>query len=369
MKDYKFYKEEDFIEDEDFRSWVYFTTPEKESFWQEWINLNPEQQETITTARQWLLDIRGEQLPLPEKYVHTKVTQLLDAIEQRSEQDSKPVRQIGKTWWIAAASAIFLIGVSVWLYLYESGNRQQPILGTLFDAIHTFDRQEERVVINTEKRPKVIILSDSSRVTLYPDSRLVYRTLFDEKKREVKLSGEAFFEITKDPNKPFLVYANEVVTKVLGTSFHIKAHENDKLVIVSVHTGKVSVFQNTTTPINLPEGKTAALLLKPNQQATFFRKEARLIRTLIDKPMILDSLVLPPNFTFKHTPIAKVFSTLEKAYHVTIVYDKDKMATCTLTARLSDESLYQKLDWICAGTNSTYQIVDGQIVVQSQGCQ
>ena len=97
---------------------------------------------------------------------------------------------------------------------------------------------------NNSNMPQIITLSDGSSVLLQPNSKLSYPKIFIGNQRKVYLSGEAFFEISKNPKKPFFVYANEIVTKVVGTSFRIRAYSNQPNVEVLVRTGKVKVRSN-----------------------------------------------------------------------------------------------------------------------------
>ena len=89
-------------------------------------------------------------------------------------------------------------------------------------------------------------LHDGSTVILEPGGEVRYNEKFLNT-REVYLSGDAFFEVTKDASRPFLVYANEITTKVLGTSFRIKAKQGEKEIVVAVKTGKVSVMANSVS--------------------------------------------------------------------------------------------------------------------------
>ena len=79
---------------------------------------------------------------------------------------------------------------------------------------------------NNSNKPQIITLSDGSSVLLQPNSKLSYPKIFTGNERKVYLSGEGFFEISKNPKKPFFVYANEIVTKVVGTSFRVKAYSD-----------------------------------------------------------------------------------------------------------------------------------------------
>ena len=86
-------------------------------------------------------------------------------------------------------------------------------------------------------------MPDESTVELAANSRIAYANNFDSAgTRDVYLSGEAFFKVTKNPCRPFRVFANEIVTKVLGTSFSVRSFEKDTVIQVTVRTGKVSVY-------------------------------------------------------------------------------------------------------------------------------
>ena len=98
-------------------------------------------------------------------------------------------------------------------------------------------------VVNSGSTAQKVTLQDGSTVILEPGGELRYNETFLNA-REVYLSGDAFFEVTKDASRPFLVYANEITTKVLGTSFRIKANQGEKEIVVAVKTGKVSVMAN-----------------------------------------------------------------------------------------------------------------------------
>jgi len=95
----------------------------------------------------------------------------------------------------------------------------------------------EQMVLETTSETKELTLSDGSIVFLNEASNLEYPSIFRGDERVVSLSGEAFFEISKDPAKPFIINANGSVVKVLGTSFNVQAERNT--VVVSVETGKV----------------------------------------------------------------------------------------------------------------------------------
>ncbi|MCK8495949.1 FecR family protein [Spirosoma sp. RP8] len=371
MKDYQFFEFDDFLEDVAFRRWVFNPLPQDDIYWEQWQTDHPAQKATIQQARQQLLTIKGNLLLLSDEHIDQKVAQLVQraqAMPGNEEPTAPIVRRISATWYYMAASVALLLGL---LWLYQT--QLNPESSTPNSYAHLLESATQPLVEveNSGSQPKKVTLSDGSTIVLYKNSRLSYPKQFNTQTREVYLTGEAFFQIHKNPGKPFLVYANELVTKVLGTSFFVKAYEKDQNVSVTVRTGKVSVFAQADKDAGIQKTsrELGGMILMPNQQATWMRVDKRLVRSLIAQPLRVDNQILTTAFVFKQTPIADVFAALERAYGVDIVFDEALMANCTLTARLDDESLYKKLEWICAGTESSYEVVDGQIIITSQGCQ
>ncbi|WP_338868707.1 FecR domain-containing protein [Spirosoma sp. SC4-14] len=372
MKDYQFFEFADFLEDVSFRRWVYHPRPQDTEFWNQWLADHPEKEAAVGQARQQLLTIRGNLPTLSEDYIDQKVAQIIQQVQtpDNSVEKSLPiVRRFSPVWYSAAASVALLLGT---FWIYQNQLKPKPA-ETVYTQLIQSAIEPLQEIDNTSHLPKKITLADGSVVFLYQNSRLSYPKQFDGKSREVYLTGQAFFQVHKDPSKPFLVYANELVTKVLGTSFFVKAYENDQHVQVTVRTGKVSVFAQSDKQANTQKTsrELGGMILTPNQQATLVRSDKRLLRTLVANPVRIDSDTqsLTKSFIFKQTPIAEVVAALERAYGVDIVFDEALMAHCTLTARLDDESLFKKLDWICAGTESSYEVVDGQIIISSRGCE
>lgn len=360
---------EDFAFDERFQHWVRHPDSEHRPFWEKYLAEHPQQTDKILAARQLVIQLtqaEGQQQD-PE---------LAHAIWQNVVQRTQPVRRIGwlnKSVWRVAASLILVVGLGVLAGQWQSRRAVSPkniVQATQPDLIEEVNRTSQ--ILN-------IHLSDGSVVSLSRDSRLTYPRTFDAQQRVVHLTGEAFFEVTKNPKQPFLVYANETVTKVLGTSFRIKAYEGEANVTVAVRTGRVSVFarkefeneQNQTTgtaPAGMSERtQLTGLVLTPNQQAVYAKAEAQLGKTLVEIPVVLSM----PNgrtatFEFENTPVRDVFAVLEKAYGVDIVCDAELIAARSLTVSLEDESLFDKLNVICKTIGLSYQIVDAQVIIENK---
>jgi transmembrane sensor len=263
----------------------------------------------------------------------------------------------------AAASVAFLLGAMGWWVIQQSANTSLTATNSIPTGLI------ERV--NQTRKPQRLELTDGSHITLQPGGRIRYPAQFSADKREVYLTGIAFFEVAKNPKQPFFVYANELTTKVLGTSFWVRALPNNPQVQVVVRTGRVSVFSPTTSRTltnNIDQGQSAkranGLILTPNQQVVFSRAEATFSKSLVAEPLALK----PYNFTFRNTPTSDVLRAIGQTYGVTIIYDEALLTHCPLTATLTQETLYGKLDLICRAIGADYQLIDGQIVISTTGC-
>lgn len=220
---------------------------------------------------------------------------------------------------------------------------------------------------NTTQQVQLLQLPDASRVTLQPGSSLRYTTALAGPRREVYLEGEAFFQVHKNPQRPFLVFTNQVVTTVLGTSFDVKAYPGQAQALVAVREGKVAVQPRETAQLDVTPTHPAKLgvLLLPNQQVVYSVASRRLRKELVDKPVVL----VPQAFEFEERPVAEVFAALEKAYGVPIHYDQQKLAGCTVSITFYDEPLFEKLGLLCRSLGAYYTLADTQITIHSTGCQ
>jgi transmembrane sensor len=260
-----------------------------------------------------------------------------------------------------AASLLILLTVTAgyWLYHHSSSETNR-----------IFIVQESKDLIthtNNTSGTEKIIFPDKSFVDLATGSKVVYNKNFSGSLRQVYLIGEGFFQVTRNHVKPFIVYTDRLVAKVLGTSFIVKSGEHNTMASVLVKTGKVSVFKTKEfTAENAKPDLTGGLVLLPNHLADLNAKE-ELEKNLPNSPEVLKSQGTK-NFDFDNTPIDTVFSRLQETYGITIVYDKVKLNSCSLSVKMGKEDFYQKLDLICRTINASYQVRDGNVLVSGPGC-
>jgi ferric-dicitrate binding protein FerR (iron transport regulator) len=360
--------------DEDFIRWVHMRATADDDFWNNWLNQNPGKHITVAEARRILQSLAVQEKPVNISEKENEIGRLLLAIKkQPSDPESNISRppsrivSVSRKWWYAAAS-VLIIATSITIYRLNANQRpQQFAYSVVTPSKHLIEN------VNTSEKSITIKLPDESSVELSPDSRIAYPNNFDSSDtRDVYLSGKAFFKVTKNPARPFRVFANEIVTKVLGTSFFVRSFENDTIIQVTVRTGKVSVYSQSAD--NIKQTKTpnrlGGIILTPNQELVYRKASQEFRKTLLEKPeMINPDVTIQKNMLYDDTPVAEVFNQLSKIYGINMVYDDELLKKCTVTGDLRNEVFYKKLDLICKAIGANYEIIDGQVIIQSNGCE
>ena len=362
---YKFYGLTDFLEDSDFKEWVISPTQVTDAFWNEFMLCHPEKVEIIENAISIVKALSEDmEESMPDE---DQVKTMWENIQGSFESSARPTRSIWPLLYILTASAAVIVLMIGW-FLKPSQKDSRM-------SYHMLTSASENILIeqkNATSKPIAINLPDGSQIMLEPNSSISYPKDFNAKKdREIYLSGQAFFNVQKNKARPFLVYSNELVTMVLGTSFTIKAFENTQQVEVEVKTGKVSVFKRNSEngASNENAACAGATVITPNQKILYSRNNEVIQKFLVETPeMIVSSSALPAITDFEDAPVTTIFKNLEDAYGIDIVFDENLFSRCLLTASFSHESLYDKIDLICKGVEAEFSVVDAKIVISGRGC-
>jgi transmembrane sensor len=351
MNKYQKYNTEDFLSDKSFQKWVSNPAPESDLYWQTLLAQYPELNQTVHEAKLIFITIQNQKPIHPSQSQIQKIWKNINTVPLH--------RHITNYRWLAAASVVLLLASGVYF------NRSKPTYYAQSVAQKSLIEK-----VNNSAKPMAVILADGSVITLDKGAKLSYPQKFKADKREVYLLGNAFFEITKNPNQPFLVYANATVTKVLGTSFWINAPENQSDVNVIVKTGKVSVYaEQEFKKLGLSPNQDAVVgvVLTPNQQVKYNPVVQTLEKSVVPQPeIVIESKA--QELIFDEVPISDAFKVLEKTYGIKIVYDEETLAKCLITTSFTDEPLFDKLSILCKATGSTYEVIDGQIIINSKSC-
>lgn len=194
---------------------------------------------------------------------------------------------------------------------------------------------------------KTITLADGTRIWLNNSSVLRYPVKFDQNTREVKLEGEAFFEVAHNAKKPFLIHTTQLKVQVLGTSFNVRSYAADKETAVHVATGKVAVY-NQFNKIMLVNG----------EQVVYDRLKHNFTRSVLDPEI---SRAWQNNtLAFRYETLENICLRLERWYDVKVVIRNEKLLHKRYTLEQHNETLENVMKVLCAGELS-YKI-DGRSV-------
>ena len=212
-----------------------------------------------------------------------------------------------------AASVAFLMLCSFILYL------------TVF--------KQQTIVTESNGTITHLTLPDGSEVWLNKESKLIYADNFPGKERLVELSGEAFFQVTKNPDKAFIIHTSEADVRVLGTSFNVKAYGQDTSTGVFVVTGLVQFSSR--------HGQHTGLALKPGEGATLIHGQSMAVREAESENVLAWK---DRKLTFKKTHLREVAKTLERYFGITVEVTNKDLLTCRFTSSFNDPSLEEVME-------------------------
>ena len=267
----------------------------------------------------------------------------------------------------AAAIVIGIAGLSVLgVYFSKSSVKQVAAAEPLAKEIETSNGTKT----NT-------ILPDGSKVWLNSGSKLTYKT-FNKTLREVVLEGEAYFDIIKDPKRPFIVHTNVIDIRVLGTAFNVKSYPDDKTVEASLVRGLIEV-----TRIDNPGQK---VLLKPNEKITVIKKvlpeiEKKTVAAPGVKPVLIeavkitgftyaksDNTIVETSWTqnklaFEDIPFSELALQLERWYGVQINFKDEKVKNIVFRGSFVNETITQALEALKLNGDFDYTLNNNEIEI------
>jgi transmembrane sensor len=362
----RYYTIQDFLQDDSFVTWV--VGQSSNIYWNNFSDSYPEQAEVFYQAKNLILRIRESQ---DLEITDINQGKLWDRIQETVDfqMETTPVIESAhKANWLNRKMVLFgfgLLAVLVGGYFLTHIPKKKYL--TYSDlVVNTKDSDVRVEKFNTGTQPLLITLEDKSTILLQPNAMVNYPLHFRTSTREVILKGEAFFQVAKDPSRPFYVYSNGCTTKVLGTSFNVKVDDIKKQVIVDVRSGRVSVFKGTAVPDMDPE-KTGLVLL-PNQQVIYDENAESLTRKLVEVPHRVPDAAVQKNIHFDERSVTEILKTIEQLYGINILFSEDQLSNCFITTTLTDEPLYDQLTVICKTIGANYKEVDAHILIEAPGC-
>lgn len=263
-------------------------------------------------------------------------SKITDATEADTQQKSR-ILSLKRVLQVAA-SLLVLISISIFIYRLS--------------APHNAKQQTEMVTVSAQRgERKTIKLPDGSTVSLNSGAIIQYPAAFSGDNRQIHLTGEAFFDVTTDKKKPFVVTAGGFETTVLGTSFDV--NQTEGTIYVTVETGRVRVAK---------AGRPEEVTLEKGQQATFDPSQDRFRKTAVVTAKYTDW----KNHTlrFDEITVGEAFEKMEAWYDVTIQCNSAALLNRTIKGTYHNEPLQNVLDDLAymIGITYTYQSADTLII-------
>lgn len=250
---------------------------------------------------------------------------------------------------VSAAAAVLVIITTVYLFTRNTSVRAL---------------QEPKVSISAAVQEQVdytrfITLPDGSTVLLHANSTLDYPATFDAGKREVTLSGEAYFDIQHNPAAPFLIKTGKLTTTVLGTAFNIRAYPGKEDITVAVKRGKVKV----------EEGSKLLAVLLPDELVTYNTVTSSAVKERAGMSGEADEWVRK-EMVFDGRSFAGIADELEKRFGITISFKNPALEKCTIKAFFTGtEPIEKVMKILCTISNATYTWQsETHIVLDGAGC-
>ena len=264
--------------------------------------------------------------------------QILHNIDQRIDKQLQDQKSKKNLFLKIAASVVLIIGFVL-----------------VLDSVRTTTPVEVAMVSKTTKWGQKVTLKlpDGSQVRLNSGSSLSYPETFSDT-REVTLVGEAFFEVTKNPNKKFIVATADITTSVLGTSFNVSAYPDEELE-VTVETGRVGVA-SSDRQIELTSG----------QQASYEPSNNTLSMSRVD----IASYTSWRNgfLLFNGSSLLEIASELERWYGVNIEFEDEQEDKCDLRLEFDNQSLEQVLQQLEAVAGIEADLNNDHVKITGIGC-
>lgn len=243
--------------------------------------------------------------------------------------------------WITRIAALLLLPVVAFLLFTLSQHNLQ--IKTITEA--PIDSLEIVAPVGSKT---IVQLPDGSEVYLNHGSKLKYPQKFIGSSRNVILSGEGYFKVAHNPNKPFIVSTPEMNINALGTEFNILAYPSESIIEATLVNGVVTLDQ-----INLSGTKQSLGSMQPSQHVRFHKETGKVVSTMgnIEKYISWKE----GRLIFKNEPIEQIANRLNRWYNVEIVFENEEVKDLTYTATFVDETLFQILDLMELATPIKYK--------------
>lgn len=249
---------------------------------------------------------------------------MLAAIGQKTGTRFRPAVRNYRLWKYTAAAACVLVicGIALFWVIDRSGAGKTS--GTVWSQVQ-----------NDQNNIRQVTLPDSSLIWLNKGAAIAWNNQYGVQTREIRLTGEAYFDVRKNAGRPFLILTEHLTTRVLGTAFNVEAYPGEKEIKIALVKGRVAVYNHRDT-----------LLLQPGSMAVFNKTSEQLDREMIAAADV--SAWTRNKIVFNETPLSDVLSRLQNLYNTRLTYDSTRLHQFRLTGEFNKDSLEDVLGSVLA---------------------
>lgn len=253
---------------------------------------------------------------------------------------------------VAASVVVVVVGAIFWGL---NRGRERPVVVQGVAPVR--DSEAVGRVMIAGDRKRVVHLPDGSTVLLNKNSRLDYPRVFGDTSREVVLSGEAYFDITHFAGRPFVVHTGKLSTRVLGTTFNIRAYPEDKAISITVTSGKVQVMNE----------RASVGMLIADQQIRYDVSSENVVQQKVDvRPLVAWR---PSEVSFDDITMEEAARRIGDSFGVTVHFVNPALKDCRVTASFyREDRLEEILTVLCAVNQMSYTVRDKDVSIDGRGC-
>ena len=341
MKKISDYKFEDFISDESFLDYAKGTNPDNIKLWESRLAETPDKYKTAIEAKFFIQLISFKKQSLSQEFITEEWNRLNKRLNINNKRTITGFKKYKiKIWQYAAVFAFLMV-----------------LAGSVFFSDYIFNTNDKiayNEIITPKGQIKNILLPDGSLVFLNSDTKLKYKSNFGTKKREVFLEGEAFFDVTQNPRKPFIVYTSENTVKVLGTAFNVSAYPDENIHQISLERGKISISHDKGKSLLLNPDETYLLLCNKNQSKIFKTENVEIYSSWKDGKII-----------FRNQRFADIVRKLERSHNIVINIQNTKIENLRYTGEFNiNDDVRMILGIISLTTPVNYEIKNDTIFIR-----
>lgn len=295
---------------------------------QSWVSLEEENSEEFDRLRTIWQDVGT----LKNLSVKVDVSAAFARVKAKKELYEHPSEKslFAQVWKVAA---VVVLAAAALVYYFQS----QP--------------EEMRFVAEAVEE---VSMPDGSQITLNAGSSLTYNDDFGKDLRNVQLEGEAFFDVERDPEKPFVISMNDVTVTVLGTSFNVKSEENQ--INVSVVTGRVQIQSKFVTEV-LMAGEQILIDL---DEETWEESE--------NSGSGIEQFWFTKKVLFEGSVLSEVIDDLQTVYNVKIEVDNPAILECKLNASFDNQPVEEVLEIIALAQGLQVENTGNTFLLKGEGC-